>query len=179
MRYWLNRYDRYIVSKQYFNPPFKFYWRFHFRTKQNKTTLMNIRIFFIEFLFSCICESNNFSYFSLYMNSFEFDIKTDQSAIPREGNIKKNLQTHWISLKINSTNDVTLQNKYMHPLNSSLYYLILRVKWILSICIKRPNLPDFFMLHWLYPVHALITVHVHPCTLSLPGSCDYRTKNIK
>lgn len=27
---------------------------------------MNIRIFFIEFLFSCICESNNFSYFSLW-----------------------------------------------------------------------------------------------------------------
>lgn len=158
MRYWLNRYDRYIVSKQYFNPPFKFYWRFHFRTKQNKTTLMNIRIFFIEFLFSCICESNNFSYFSLYMNSFEFDIKTDQSAIPREGNIKKNLQTHWISLKINSTNDVTLQNKYMHPLNSSLYYLILRVKWILSMH-QKTQPPWFFN-----------------ASLIVPGTCiNYRT----
>lgn len=92
------------------------------------------------------------------MNSFEFDIKTDQSAIPREGNIKKNLQTHWISLKINSTNDVTLQNKYMHPLNSSLYYLILRVKWILSMH-QKTQPPWFFY-----------------ASLIVPGTCiNYRT----
>lgn len=72
----------------YFNPPFKFYWRFHFRTKQNKTTLMNIRIFFIEFLFSCICESNNFSYFSLW-TVLNLISRLINQPFPERGTLKK------------------------------------------------------------------------------------------
>lgn len=129
---------------------------------------MNIRIFFTEFLFSCICESNSVSYFFI-MNSF--DIKTESEAISIGGTLNDPESLNFTQNQFYEQY-YTSEQIYIHPLDSYhflIYYI--ESKKIVN-ALKNPS----FLIDFLPDVPSKCIKCSSFCTFSLPGGYDIAKK---
>lgn len=130
---------------------------------------MNIRIFFIEFLFSCICESKSISYFPLQTVLISRLIESEAISIggtlndPESLNFTQNqfYEQYYTSEQI-----------YIHPLDSYhflIYYI--ESKKIVN-ALKNPS----FLIDFLPDVPSKCIKCSSFCTFSLPGGYDIAKK---